>query len=68
MRREPREVVSSAPVRCLDAEEQRFYAVMHHLATVLWMKGATVEALAALSAVLEWVSQKAENDASRPKP
>lgn len=33
--------------------EQRFYAVMHHLATVLWMKGAAVEALAALGDLLE---------------
>jgi hypothetical protein len=50
----------------MDAAEEQFYAVMHHLATVLWMKGATVEALAALSAVVEWVGQEAEDTGPRP--
>jgi hypothetical protein len=42
----------------LDTAEQRFYVVMHHMATVLWMKGAVVEALAALSGVLEEASKR----------
>jgi hypothetical protein len=41
-----------------DTREQRFY-----LCTVLWTKGAAVEALGALSAVVEWVSQEAEDKA-----
>ena len=45
MSHEPRRVPSPAGKRELDLAEQRFYVVMHHLATVLWMKGATVEAL-----------------------
>lgn len=42
----------------LDVSEQRFYVVMHHLATVLWMKGAAVEALTALRDVLEETSRE----------
>ncbi len=36
----------------LDARERNFYAVMHHLAAALWMKGLATEALRALSRVL----------------
>ena len=46
----------------LDPAEQRFYVVMNHMATALWMKGAAVEALAALGAVLEWVGHHAEDN------
>jgi hypothetical protein len=37
----------------LNAKERQFYIVMHHLATVLWVKGLAVEALRTLSGVLE---------------
>jgi hypothetical protein len=51
-----------------DSAEQRFYAVMHHLATVLWTKDLAAEGLAALTAVLE-ISEEGSvrrRDASGP--
>jgi hypothetical protein len=51
-----------------DMAEQRFYIVMHHMATVLWMKGATVEALAALSAVLKVASEPVAPAPRNPAP
>jgi hypothetical protein len=52
------EVDDLASARGLDDAERRFYVVMHHLATVLWMRGRSTEALAALTAVMEWAGQE----------
>jgi hypothetical protein len=46
-------------------QEQQFYAVMHHLATVMWMKGLVVEGLAALSVVVECAVTREEATALR---
>jgi len=35
-----------------DPKERKFYIVMHHMASVLWMKGRSVEAVDALLDVL----------------
>lgn len=47
-----------------DIQERQFYAIMHHLATVLWMMGKAVEGLAALSALLEWTAEDEPSDGS----
>jgi hypothetical protein len=52
----------------VDTAERHFYAVMHHLATVLWMKGLTTEGLAALSAVLEWTNDQSRVREPEPMP
>jgi hypothetical protein len=57
----------SAATQADGLQEQQFYAVMHHLATVLWMKGLVVEGLAALSAVVEWAVTREEAPAPRRK-
>jgi hypothetical protein len=62
-----RRVGQPMAVRGLEPAERQFYAVMHHLATVLWMKGGAVEALAALSAVLEWINQEAKDTSPPPQ-
>lgn len=52
------DVGDGAAARSVDEAERRFYVVMHHLATVLWLKGRSTEALAALTAVVDWVGQE----------
>jgi hypothetical protein len=52
----------------LDGRERQFYAVMHHVAAVVWTKGKAVEALAALGAVLGWAAQEERDNGSAPRP
>jgi len=53
-----------ATASAVDTDERRFYIVMQHLATVLWMKELAVEGLDALSAVLERAGRRPD---SRPR-
>jgi hypothetical protein len=60
-----REVPAALPAE--DVRERQFYVVMHHMATVLWLKGKAVEGLTALSAVLERTAQE-QGNSSAPGP